>query len=131
MAKKKKTKEEIDLTQPVTNETAPSAGLGDTIAKITNFFGIEPCEGCKSRQALFNKLFPYLNPSRHLTEEEVIFIDNLNSKRSMESEEANRLFSLYNEIFVSRNPIQRCNCPGTIIKLIDRLHVLAHINDNN
>jgi hypothetical protein len=134
MAKKKKSnpilEDQIDLTQNVAPETElPSTGLGDTVAKITKFFGIEPCDGCKSRQARYNKLFPYLNPSRHLDEEETVFIDKLKAKNRMESEEANRLFSLYNQIFVSRNPVQRCNCPGTILKLIERLHVLAHIND--
>ena len=130
MAKKKKQEEAkaIDLTQE-TSQEVPSMGLGDTIAKITKFFGIEPCEGCKSRQAQFNKLFPYLNPIRHLTQEEVAFIDKVNTQKMMQNDEANRLFSLYNEVFPSKRPIQRCNCPGTILKLIERLHLLAHIND--
>ena len=48
-----------------------SQGLGDTIAKITNFFGIDkvadavaklagaPGCGCNERRQLLNKLFPY------------------------------------------------------------------------
>jgi len=37
----------------------PSRGLGDTIAKMTSAVGIKPCAGCKRRQALANRLFPY------------------------------------------------------------------------
>ena len=38
---------------------APSRGFGDTIAKITRFFGIKPCGRCKKRQAKLNRLLPY------------------------------------------------------------------------
>jgi len=38
---------------------APSRGLGDTIAKLTRFFGIRPCGGCKKRRGQLNKLIPY------------------------------------------------------------------------
>lgn len=34
-------------------------GLGDSIARVTKFFGIEPCEGCKERQESLNKSLPY------------------------------------------------------------------------
>jgi hypothetical protein len=36
-----------------------SAGLGDTIAKITKAVGVQPCSGCKERQEKLNKWFPY------------------------------------------------------------------------
>ena len=36
-----------------------SAGLGDTIAKVTSAVGNKPCGGCKRRQAKLNKLVPY------------------------------------------------------------------------
>lgn len=39
--------------------TQRSRGLGDTIAKVTHFFGIEPCEDCKKRQETLNNKFPY------------------------------------------------------------------------
>jgi len=38
-----------------------SRGLGDTIAKVTKLLGIKPCDGCKKRQELLNKLVPYRN----------------------------------------------------------------------
>ena len=48
-----------------------STGLGDTVKKITEFFNIEQCEGCKERQAALNRLFPYvLRP----TSDEIVFL---------------------------------------------------------
>lgn len=43
---------------PVTT-TGASRGLGDTVAKITRAVGIQPCGGCKERQAALNALVPY------------------------------------------------------------------------
>ena len=55
-----------------------SQGLGDTIAKVTNFFGIdkvadavaklagaEGC-GCNERRQMLNELFPYDNKTRKI-----------------------------------------------------------------
>ena len=36
-----------------------SRGLGDTVAKVTKFFGISPCRDCGERQEFLNELFPY------------------------------------------------------------------------
>jgi hypothetical protein len=44
----------------------PSRGLGDTIAKVTKAVGIEPCGGCKERQAKLNKAFPYHDPPKSI-----------------------------------------------------------------
>jgi len=40
-------------------EGMKSKGLGDTIAKVTSAIGIKPCGGCKKRQEILNKKFPY------------------------------------------------------------------------
>lgn len=120
----KKTKEEIiDLTIPSTEpeQALPSAGLGDTIAKVTSALGITPCEGCKKRQNEYNKIYPWLKAGREITQEEAEFIRSIQGKNTMSSGEANQLFWLYNSVFPSKRPVQRCNCPGTIIKLIQRL----------
>lgn len=34
-------------------------GVGDVVAKITGFFGIKPCNGCKKRQRALNKWMPF------------------------------------------------------------------------
>jgi hypothetical protein len=36
-----------------------SAGFGDTVAKITKSFGINPCTGCERRRKKFNELIKY------------------------------------------------------------------------
>jgi len=36
-----------------------SEGLGDTIAKITRFFGFKPCSACEKRRRAMNKKVPY------------------------------------------------------------------------
>jgi hypothetical protein len=36
-----------------------SLGFGDTIAKITCFFGIRPCLKCRLRQNILNNIIPY------------------------------------------------------------------------
>ncbi len=41
-----------------TKDSKPT-GFGDTIAKITKSVGINPCGGCKKRQATLNRIFPY------------------------------------------------------------------------
>lgn len=38
---------------------AASRGLGDTIAKVTKFFGVRPCRGCEKRRRRLNELWPY------------------------------------------------------------------------
>jgi hypothetical protein len=34
-------------------------GLGDWVAKLTGFFGINPCGGCEKRQEKLNRLVPF------------------------------------------------------------------------
>lgn len=36
-----------------------SRGLGDTVANITKFFGVQTCGGCERRQEKLNRWFPY------------------------------------------------------------------------
>jgi hypothetical protein len=40
----------------------PHRGLGDTIAAITKWFGIEPCGGCQQRREMLNRWLPYRRP---------------------------------------------------------------------
>jgi hypothetical protein len=40
-------------------QATKSAGLGDTMAKITSKMGIKPCPSCKKRQQWANRIFPY------------------------------------------------------------------------
>lgn len=98
----------------------PSAGLGDSIAKLTTALGILPCQGCNKRKALLNKVFPWLKQKRDFTEEEILFLQELGTRTTMTSEESKELFRIYNEVTGSR--VQQCLCPGTVKQLIQRLN---------
>ena len=41
------------------SQSEKSRGFGDSIAKLTKLFGIEPCGGCDQRRQTLNRLFPY------------------------------------------------------------------------
>lgn len=34
-------------------------GVGDAVKKVTEFLGIKQCGGCKKRQEMLNKMFPF------------------------------------------------------------------------
>ena len=127
MAKKKKIVEpEITLeglTEETTDQTLDKAGLGDLVSSITQTLGIPECEPCARRKEALNKMFPWLKASRELTEEEVIFIGKIMSNKTLQNDDVNDLFRLYNDIFSSK--LSRCNCPGLLSKMIQRLGVLV------
>ena len=97
----------------------PVKGLGDIVSKITQTLGIEECEGCKERKKLFNSIFNWLRATRELTDDEKTFVNDLASRKKMDSDERNRLFSLYNVI--TKSNVSICNCPGLVSQLIARL----------
>ncbi len=37
----------------------PLRGLGDVVAKVTAAVGVQPCGGCKKRQAQLNYMVPF------------------------------------------------------------------------
>ena len=41
------------------NDFEKSKGLGDSIEKITEFFGVKSCDACKLRRDFLNKIFTY------------------------------------------------------------------------
>jgi hypothetical protein len=45
----------------------------------------------------------------------------INAKSSIENDDVNALFKLYNELFSSK--LSRCACPGLIGKMIERINV--------
>lgn len=51
-------------------QTPKSKGLGDTIAKITKWAGIEPCESCNKRRNKLNKLIPYNSVKDEMTQDQ-------------------------------------------------------------
>jgi hypothetical protein len=117
MAKKK-----IKLEGPIedSNQDLPIGGLGDMIAKVTDTLGIEKCEGCEKRQTTLNHLFPWINTTREITQEEKDFMARVQSSHIIQNDDVNKLFSFYNDLFNSK--VKRCNCPGLIGKMIQRIN---------
>lgn len=109
MAKKKKEEQQLGI-----------GGLGDLIAKVTDTLGIDKCQKCEERQSRLNRLFPWLKASRDVTQEERDLMARILSKSSIESNDVNALFKLYNELFSSK--LSRCSCPGLISKMIQRIN---------
>lgn len=115
MAKKKKeTEQDLGI-----------GGLGDAIKAVTQAFGIEQCEKCKERQSRLNRLFPWLKASRDVTQEERELMVRINAKSSIENDDVNALFKLYNELFSSK--LSRCNCSGLIKKMIERINTFIEV----
>lgn len=117
-------RKKIKLEEPIeeSNQDLGIGGIGDLIAKVTDSLGIEKCEKCEQRQIKFNKLMPWLKVSRNLTDDEKDFIKHIQQKAIIQSDDVNRLFVLYNEIYYAKN--KRCSCPGLIGKMIQRLNEL-------
>lgn len=115
MAKNNKKKEET------TEQDLGIGGLGDAIKAVTEALGIEQCEKCKERQSRLNRLFPWLKASRDVTQEERELMERINAKPTIENDDVNALFKLYNELFGTK--VSRCNCPGLIAKMIERINV--------
>jgi len=75
-----------------------SQGVGDTIAKITNFFGIDKVAdavaklagakgcGCNERRQLLNELFPYESKTRKFKVIQQFIINNENYFEGQEIE---------------------------------------------
>lgn len=121
---KKKTKQEpqieeqiIETTQLEITEETPteSKGLGDTIKKITRWFGIEPCDACEERAKKLNHMFSYLKRvTRPITEEEAEQIETWNKTKKVD---IIPLTNLYNEIFGDKQKPTSCApCNKTMLE---------------
>jgi hypothetical protein len=135
MARKKKIQEPIeqpivDITAPAQeNEpTLPPAGLGDTVAKITEFLGIEKCEPCEERRKKWNKKFPWLSPEDldKLEGDDSQLLARVKlTPHAVQNDDVNALFALYNKVFSPKRPIKRCSCPGLLRTIVERLDLLV------
>lgn len=108
-------------------------GLGDVVADITKSVGVEPCEGCKERQFTLNRLFPFKQVSKEMTQEHkesfALFMQSKGNRviegktTTLDAKEVQFLNELYLEYFGLDN--SNCpNCSGihkTIIKDLFKL----------
>lgn len=58
----------ISATAAEPVEQSTMRGLGDAVARFTNFFGVKPCAGCKQRQERLNALIPFFRVHANLKE---------------------------------------------------------------
>lgn len=100
-----------------------AAGLGDLIEKATSALGIEKCESCEQRRINLNRMFPWLKSNRDFTKEEVAFVKRIQSNPVIQSEDLDRLFALYNDVFNSK--LEKCVCSGLVGKMVERLAAFA------
>lgn len=121
---KKKTKQESQVEQPIAEAThieidatptEQSQGLGDTIKKITRWFGIEPCDACEARAKKLNQMFSYLKRvTRPITEAEAEQIETWKTTKKVDITE---LTKLYNEIFGDKQKPTSCvPCNKTMLE---------------
>jgi len=123
--------EVLKIDELVEQGTAINEGLGDTIAKVTEFFGIKPCDKCIERKKFLNKKYTSLELSRDVTEEEVLFMEKLNKRPGyIESEDINPLFNLYNSLF--NKTLRACRCGSVIAQIVRILNnsFKAHKDEN-
>ena len=54
------TKDMLEKLSKLTDGTPKKPkGLGDSMERVLNKFGVPACESCKKRQEVLNKMFPY------------------------------------------------------------------------
>lgn len=115
-------KKKIILAEPIeeSKQDLGIGGIGDIIAKVTDTLNIPKCLECEQRQSKLNHLMGWLKTTRKLNDEEKEFIKFIQRKPIIQSDDVNRLFILYNEVYNAKN--KRCNCPELIGKMIQRLN---------
>ncbi len=100
--------------------------LGDAVAKIAKFVGIQPCEACKRRQEMLNHLFSKRekNKVREMTDEEVSEWEQFQIVRSLRLSNDQRLYvcRIYADVFQVPyfEPCVNCS-PTPYIKMIERM----------
>ena len=108
-------------------------GLGDVVADITKAVGVEPCEGCKERQFMLNRLFPFKRVNKEMTNDHKIEFDNfmqLKGQRVLDGKTTTidaKEVQFLNELYLEYFGLDNSNCPScsgvhkTIIKDLFKL----------
>ena len=109
---------EIQMAKRGRPRSKPSAGLGDTIEKITEATGIKAAVkwlagddcGCEARKEKLNQIFRYSQP-KCLTEEEYTWLANWYGRNlhSIRSEEQKQLIAIYNRVFGLKQQLTSCS----------------------
>jgi len=111
---------------------APSKGLGDTIAKVTEATGIDKVVkavagddcGCKERQEALNKLFPYAQLMDDESKEkwETILQPAWKSGRLRKPEQI-QLVNVWEQVYGQRRKFTNCGtCLVTALKKLEQVY---------
>jgi hypothetical protein len=108
-------------------------GLGDIVAKVTDFVGIVPCQSCLERQAKWNTLFPVKLKPRELTDTELKEYQNFQSIRTLKLSNEQRLFlcKIYSDVFKVPyfEPCVTCSASPYIV-MIERMDKIVKTYEN-
>ena len=120
--RKPKVVEEIILEETTQTQEQEVSGIGDVIASVTDFLGIEKCDECEARRKKLNRMFPFTRNANLITDEEdKEFISNLKDRGKLTKEEVDRIMNLMYKVFKIR--VKFCNCPGLFKGYIEKLKV--------
>lgn len=106
-------------------------GLGDAVAAVTKFAGIQPCNACIERQKKWNVLHPFKLKSREVTEQEwsewLEFKSN--HKNVLHTEQVLYICNFYASVFNRPIYIPCGGCsPKPITEMINQLNKLYETN---
>lgn len=97
---------------------APLTGVGDVVAKVTSFFGIEPCSDCEERREKMNQLWSFLkNVRRELTDDEITYLREIERTNNVPNGEV--FVQLFNEIYGTSQ--KSCQCPSIYRDILNKM----------
>ena len=109
--------------------TPRSKGLGDTIAKVTKWAGIEPCESCKKRQNKLNKLISYNSVKDEMTKEQFDKWTNWQKKwngTNLKDDDMTLIEDIYNSVRLTNiAPCRTCTA-ASWKQLISAINMIAN-----
>lgn len=111
-------------------------GLGDVVANITKFVGIEPCEACQRRREKWNKMFPIREKRsmREMTEEEIKAWREFQKVRTLKLSNEQRKFvcKIYSDVFgvPYYEPCLTCD-PSPYLRMIEKMDLILNTYEEN
>jgi hypothetical protein len=129
MARPRKITKKVELQSiEIPQEQVGVNGIGDVIAKVTDFLGIEKCDRCEERRQALNRFFPFkkIEDIEPLSERELEMLSDMEKTRMLKAEYMNEFFDAYNRRFVGNKAhyVAVCQCPGVIKAFKEKLELL-------
>lgn len=99
-------------------------GVGDIVAKVTQTFGIQPCDACNKRKEKWNNIFPIRLKPRELTEKELSDWLEFQKVRTLRltNEQRKWLCKIYSDVFQVPYFEPCVNCDSApYLRMIERM----------